>query len=251
MYGKMINAAGTSSGGHFPRNDSEVYADLSGIRIRIDEAKYSPVILEALKNGRYEASERGAVPHLFTKGDRIIEIGSATGAVTMTAARVVGTENIIGFEANPSLVEDCRANFVANGMSIDVRNAVLMNRVAWLGDGTELPFYIHKQFWASSLEDKPGTETKISVPTACFETVASEFGANSLICDIEGGEIELFKFADLSNISKILIEIHYWAGRKDINMMIRKFIFDGFSINFEFSGRSIVCLHRGLSWTYV
>ncbi len=52
--------------------------------------------------------------------------------------------------------------------------------------------------------------------------------------------------ADLSGFDRIMMEIHYWAGREAINKLMRKLIFDGFTVNFDLSAHSIVCFHRGL-----
>lgn len=230
-----------------PLADDDETVELSGVRVRLRRNAYSPKIVAALVAGTYESGERHVLPHLLAPGDRVIEVGGAIGCVTMVAAKIVGADNVRSYEANPALVEDAKVNFKTNDLRIDVRNSVLKNRVCWAGAGTSVAFHVNADYWASSLVAIPGTIETIAVPTVCFEHEAREFGANALVCDIEGGETELLELADLTGFDKILMEVHYWSGREAINRMVRKLIFDGFSINFDISFGSIVSMHRGLS----
>jgi FkbM family methyltransferase len=165
----------------------------------------------------------------------------------MVAAKIVGPENICGFEANPHLVEVARENYQANNLAANVTNAVLKNRICWGGEGSRAEFHIHRDYWASSFVKSPNTIETVTVPTLCFEEEVRKFNANCLICDIEGGEIELLELADLRSFDKILMEVHYWAGREAVNRMVKRLIFDGFCINFDLTFGSIVTMHRGLA----
>lgn len=225
-------------------------AKLGGHQVYVYRDRYSAKIVDALLRGTYEGGERSVIPKLLKKGDRAIEIGGAIGAVSMAAAEIVGPENILAFEANPDLIEDAKRNFSLNGVNIRIENVVLKNRVCWAGLGSAVDFYIQRDYWSSSLTKRNGTVRTVAVETKCFENEAASFGANTLICDIEGGEIELLDMADMSSFNKILMEIHYWAGREAINRLIRKLVLDGFSIDFDNSLRSIVTMHRGLSTPY-
>jgi FkbM family methyltransferase len=214
-------------------------------RILVPGTAYGPAVLTALRSGNYENSERNKLGALLKAGDRVLEVGTAIGVVAMHAADIVGSRNILCFEADPALIEDARRNFIANNLDLHVNNAVLQNRNRFPGPGTSSTFFLHKEFWASSLQDKPGTVGTLEVPNKCLEQVIEDFDANVLICDIEGGEIDLLSSADLSGLDRIMLEIHYWAGRAGINRMIRKIIQDGFSIDFQMCDRSIVVFHRG------
>jgi FkbM family methyltransferase len=222
-------------------------ATLGKHKVLIDRKNYDPKIVDGILRGTYEGGERHVVPKILKTGDRVIEVGGAIGTVSMAIADVVGPQNVVCFEANPKLIEDAKRNFALNGLSIRFENAVLQNRICWAGEGSDVDFFIHKEYWASSLAKTPGTIGSVKVGTKCFETEARNFTANALVCDIEGGEIELLGSADLSGFNKILMEIHYWAGREAINKMIRKLILDGFSIDFDNSFGSIVTMHRGLA----
>jgi len=221
--------------------------ELSGVRVIVDEQAYDPNIVQSLRARGYESGERSVLPKLLSSQDRVLEVGSALGCVSMVAAKIVGAENILTFEANPLMVAAAERNFELNALPISIRNGVLQNRICWDGPGQSTQFHIHREFWASSLVKSKNTVKSIEVPTYCFEEEVSNWRANVLICDIEGGEIDLLSYADLTAFNKILLEIHYWAGREGINKLIRKLIMDGFSVNFDLSFRSIVCLHRGLT----
>jgi hypothetical protein len=52
-----------------------------------------------------------------------------------------------------------------------------------------------------------------------------------LICDIEGGEIELLIGADLAGIRLIIMEVHNWAvGVRSTDAMLRWLIVNGFNV---------------------
>jgi FkbM family methyltransferase len=207
---------------------------------------YAPGIVKALKAGSYEGRERAALAAILKPGDRVLEVGSAIGVVGMSAARIVGAENVVAYEANAELVQHAKFNYAINNLPISVNHAILKNAVTWGGFGEIEKFYIHEQFWASSTVNKPGTIAITEVPTLCFERESRGFGANVLICDIEGGEIDLLQSADLTGYSDILMEVHNWAGRKEINKLVRKIILDGYCLNLDLSGQAIACFHRGL-----
>ncbi|MDR3520674.1 MAG: FkbM family methyltransferase [Acidocella sp.] len=209
---------------------------------------YASNILEVLTDNRYEGGERNVLPLLIEPGDRVLEIGSAIGVLAMVSASIVGQENVICFEANPKLIADAKLNHFLNGFEINTVNCVLQNRVIWEGSGTLLPFYVREDFWASSLMHPVGSIETIYVPTKCLEEQIEQFGANVLVCDIEGGEVELLEHADLTGINKILMEIHYSPGREVVNRMLRKLILSGFNFNLDLTSHSIVTLHRGLSF---
>jgi Protein-L-isoaspartate(D-aspartate) O-methyltransferase (PCMT) len=130
---------------------------IGGKHLLVEDGRYDAKIVNSMRHGGYEATERSIAPKLFRLGDRVVEIGTAVGLVTMVLADVVGNENVIGYEANPQLVEDARRNFAANNQSIAVKNQILQNQVCWAGIGSRSEFFVHREYWASSLVNKPGT----------------------------------------------------------------------------------------------
>jgi hypothetical protein len=99
---------------------------------------------------------------------------------------------------------------------------------------SEVEFSIARDFWSSRLHVGPITEDIIEtvrVPTACLEDQIEAHRATVLICDIEGGEIELLIGADLAGIRLIIMEVHNWAvGVRSTDAMLRWLIVNGFNV---------------------
>jgi FkbM family methyltransferase len=224
---------------------------IESFSVFVDTERYSQRMIEALRNGGYEGGERSIVNSALRSNDRVIEVGTAVGAVSMTAAKKVGAENVMTFDANPAMTADARRNFAANKLGgIKASVGVLRNRRRWVDDETEIDFYVARDFWASRLFAKADSEDivqVVKVPLVCFEDKVRDHGANVLICDIEGGEADLLDDANLEPIRLILMEIHYWAvGRARIDNMIRILIGQGFNVNFSYTNKNIVVLDRSL-----
>jgi FkbM family methyltransferase len=215
----------------------------------VDTDNYSPTLVGALTDGGYESRERSVMHAIIRPTDRILEIGTAVGVVTMTLAAIVGPANVITYDANPAMVADARRNFAANrmgGIRADV--GVLRNRGRWSARESEIDFFVSRDFWASRLvaaPDSPDITGVVKVPLVCLESRIAEHRANVLVCDIEGGEADLLDGADLGPIRLVMLEIHYWAvGRQRIDDMIRFMMSRGFTIDFTHSGHGIVVLDR-------
>ena len=223
--------------------------DLGGFVVFVDTDRYHQEIVSALDTGRYEARERQLAATLVRPGDRIIEAGTAIGLVTMTVAEIASAENVLTFEANADIVADARDNFRRNALAgIKSNVGVLKNRQTIAKQDETAEFHIASAFWASRLGASaadPDISKTVQVPVFCLEDEIRSHGADVLICDIEGGEVELLGRADLSGIRMIIMETHYWAaGESAIDSMIRKLVLDGFSIHLGHSGEHIVVLRR-------
>jgi FkbM family methyltransferase len=223
-------------------NDPEV-VEFDGFKVFI-RPNYASVIQELLRTLNYEGGERYALKNCLEAGDRVLEAGSAIGVVGLAASTIIGPDNLIAFEANPHLVEDAKKNHELNNIAISTVCGVLQNRKKWKGKGNSLPFYIQSDFWSSTLYPNGTAIEIVDVPTYCLEYEIKKHKANVLVCDIEGGEIDLLTKADLTGIEKIVMEIHYHVDRPATDKMIRKLIYDGFDIDFSLSAYSIVTMRR-------
>lgn len=240
--------AATSDGNPSSQDRGEgQYVDLGGVEV-FNSAKYPDRIRNSIGAGHYEKGERSLAAEFLQPDDRVLEVGTAAGAIAMTSALIVGPENVVTFDANPEIVEDARANFAHNGLSAIKSNvAILRNRKNYRADEM-VDFFISKNFWASRLfarETATDIEKVVSIPTACLEDEIEEHGATALMCDIEGGEVDLLLGADLSSIRLIVIETHYWAvGEEKTDRMIADLIKQGFSIHLGKSGNHRTVLRR-------
>jgi FkbM family methyltransferase len=166
----------------------------------------------------------------------------------MTAASIVGAEQVSTFDANPDIVADARANFERNGLSgIHADVALLQNRRRYT-PGQRQPFYIAEAFWASRLHadpNGPGIVKTVEIPVLCLEDEIARSRANAMVIDIEGGEADLLTQADLSPIRLIIMETHYAnVGERAIDAMIGSLIGGGFSIDLIASKDQVVVLRK-------
>jgi FkbM family methyltransferase len=223
--------------------------EIGGFAIFIDREKYDQTIAWFLDLGWYEKRERDLAQQLIQPTDRVIEAGTGLGLVSMTAASIAGAENVLTFEAHPSILQDARENFARNGLAL-IKSCwgVLKGWQNIDQPNEQADFYIDKAFWtsrsgASSVES--GIIQAIKVPVFCLEDQIRIHKANVLICDIEGGEAELLSMADLSGIRMIIVETHYhFASELAIDAMVRKLVLDNFRINLALSASHLIILHR-------
>jgi FkbM family methyltransferase len=219
-------------------------ANIDAFEVFIDR-EYAPEIREALVDGWYERRERNLVCQLLSPGDRVLEAGTAIGLVAMSAAAIVGPENMLTFDANPAMVADAKANFARNGMAIASRCGALVARSRYV-EGQRLAFQVSPAFWGSRLgEESEGALRTLQIPTFCLEDEIAEMRAEVLICDIEGGEVDLLTEADLQVIRLIIMETHTWAvGAERTDAMVRKLILEGFALDADASGQGVLALRR-------
>lgn len=225
------------------------FISIGQFSIFLDTEKYSEMIQGALRSGGYEGTERWLVSSLLRPSDRVLEIGTAIGVVSMTAAAIVGGRGVVTFDANPEIVRDAQDNFILNNfVEIGARNAVLCNRAKIGQQGPTETFHISRNFWASRLFASPDDGDilrVVDVPVMCLEDAIEAHDANVLICDIEGGEVGLLDGADLSAIRLIVMETHYgFVGEHSTDQMIGYLIGTGFSIDLVRSAHGIVVLRR-------
>jgi FkbM family methyltransferase len=225
------------------------FTNVGAVEVFVDADAYSQRMQDALAKGTYEHVEREIVQRALKPDDRVFEIGSAVGAVSMTAAKIVGPAAVVTFEANPRIAKDARANFIRNGLTdISSRTAVLLNRKHFATAPAEMDFHVSRDFWASRLD--PGKWVGdivevVKIKTACLEDEIAAHRANVLICDIEGGEIDLLTESDLAGIRLIIIEVHPSAvGEAAVDALISSFFAQGFGVNFYYSGRGVAVLRR-------
>jgi FkbM family methyltransferase len=248
VFGDLPGAAAPPSPPTPPARDGFL-AELDGVSVFVDTANYAAPIVAALRNGTYEARERRLVKALLQPGDRVLEVGTALGIVAMTAASVVGAASVRSFDANPDIAADARENFQRNGLqAIESHVGVLQSRHAAPPLPPSVDFFIDRAFWGSRLNASladPKIVRVVQVPTRCLEDEIRSFEANVLVCDIEGGEVDLLMQADLSGIRLIVMEIHYWSvGRPRTDALIRRLILEDFALDLMQSGSGIAVLRR-------
>ena len=231
-----------------PPGRSGHFCNIGGFEIFVDDLNYGDQIKRSLDTGRYEGRERQLTSEFILPTDRAIEVGTAIGVVSMTAASIVGAAAVTTYDANPAILADARDNFRRNGLDqIKSFPAILANRQNFKPNST-IDFNVSENFWASRLDAGSNTNDivrTVTIPIRCLEDEIEVNSANVLICDIEGGEVKLLSGADLSSIRMIIMETHYWAtGEAATDAMIRELINSGFSLHLGASGGHVSVLRR-------
>jgi FkbM family methyltransferase len=173
----------------------------AGLSIELPTELATPAIKNALEGGWYEAGEIEQLPNLLQDGEVVLEIGAGLGLMSTLAAKDKRTKEVHAVEANPKLIPVIAANHKLNNAKVKVYNELLAD-----ADG-EVDFYVHRDFWASSLTYWAGAEV-VKIKKKRFQTRLDEIKPTMLIVDIEGGETHLFDNVSMPTVEKILIELH-------------------------------------------
>ena len=162
-------------------------------------------MIEVIRSGRYEGGESREIARIVQPGERIVELGTGIGFIAICAMKTSQVQKLATYEANPKLIPLIEANAAQNEVKFEVHNAI----VAPKATGGTAPFYLRKDFWASSMAPQPwGYVEKVEVPVVSFDSVRETYRPTMLIVDIEGGETHLFRDIALTGIKKIYMELH-------------------------------------------
>lgn len=200
------------------------YIECNQIKLAIHDGDLSKNVMNSISNGTYEWQERHLLADIVQAKERVMEIGGGIGYISSALMASGLVEKMISYEANPALIPIIQETWRINGHIAECKNAVLLNSK----DVKNIKFYIRSDFWASSLSPDPwGYESVEHVPALDFQDQINEFSPTLIVCDIEGGEIDLFSSVNLSEsgVKKVFLEIHpQVSGRHKI-----KDLFDYFS----------------------
>lgn len=164
--------------------------------------------IERLDAGEYEGAEvRGALS-VVTARDHVLELGAGIGVVGAAVALNCRPARMFSYEANVRLVPVIEKTYEINGLSGAIK---LRNRVLLAGpDRPEtVTFYLKNSYLGSSLADSDRrATTPVVVGTDSWEAMRAELAPSVLIMDIEGGELDLLRHADLDGIRAVILEFH-------------------------------------------
>ncbi len=179
--------------------------------VRVEDCRFridSPLISDPLKSrllyGRYERTERELLRRHLNPSLPVVELGGGMGVVScLVNARLENPRHHVVVEANPRMLPLIRSNRELNGAQFELLHGAIAygaERVSLKADDDLL---------SSQVADL-GAE---HVPTLTLQSVIERFGFDrcTLVCDIEGSEIELVarEIATLrSRVAMIVIEEH-------------------------------------------
>lgn len=189
-----------------------------GVRLRIDPEVMSPRLMEVVRKGHYETPEARKIGKIAQEGDVVLEIGAGIGFMTALMLKNPAVERVVSFEANPLLIPIIQRTLSDNG--VGDQRFELHNAVLGMQDTGSIDFHIHRDFWASSLRKVEGTVRTCQVPLMSFDKALRTVHPNVIVCDIEGGEKDLFSSCDLAGVRNVYLELHQRvlgpAGMRDL-----------------------------------
>ena len=167
-----------------------------------------PTMRKAIDEGRYEAREIRAGLACIPEGARILELGAGAGIVGAVLARNLAPAAMLSIEANPRLIDAIRELHAHNGLAevISVRNAVVLSAP----DAPEsVEFFLRGNFLGSSLTPLNAEKAiPVTVPVLRYADLVKEFPHDAIMMDIEGGELDFLRHADLSAVKVVVGEFH-------------------------------------------
>jgi FkbM family methyltransferase len=210
-----------------------------GIRIPPDIPLLTDRIRDSIEAGRYEAREARAVSKLSRPGDVVLEVGSGIGFLSCYCAKIVKASKVVTFEANPELLPTIAELHALNGVTVDVRNAVLA------AEEGEASFFIAPHFWGSSTRKTRRALREITVPKAPVMGVLEEVRPDVLIVDIEGGERDLVMAIAALDARAVVMELHPRVLRpRELNRIFTRMFALGYVYSCDVSAGPIVAFER-------
>lgn len=220
------------------------FVDLLGIKLAVPASVVSERVLEFIKQGRYEAREGKILGQIIEDGERVLELGGGLGFISTIAALSGKCRAIRTYEANPDLKQVILETHRLNGAKgVKVETAVLVREAR-----TDfIPFYVRKDFWGSSLAKKEGENIvrEVAVPVRELAWVLGEFMPSMIVCDIEGGELDLFDGRRMPSVKKVLIELHQAViGPQGMKAVFDAMSESGFFYDQDYSAGGVVLFRR-------
>lgn len=204
-----------------------------GVEIN-DGNHISKNIRRFIYSGEYEDVEIKILSQVLRSTDKVLEIGSGLGFLTIFCAKRIGSKNVVTYEANSHLIDKIKENFSLNNVNPNIQNAIL-------GDAnSETDFFIEDSFWSSSIIRRSTDAKVVKVKTKNINDVLLDTLSNFIIMDIEGGEKELIYKINFDMVNKLLIEIHPQViGNTQATKIIAYLFKKGFELDFTVSNDSV------------
>jgi len=194
-----------------------------GVKLRYDSPVYSDFMKERIRTGAYEVQEATELERIIQEGETVLELGAGIGFVTCVIAKNALVKKVISYETNPDLIPiiiETLENNDIEASKYEIRNGV----VAVKPRTSQVDFYVHEHFWASSLAPIQGCKKMVKINVDDFNRVLVDLKPSMIVCDIEGGELELFKKATLTGVKKVYIETHQrQLGRRGMKSLFERF----------------------------
>lgn len=215
------------------------WVDNHGVLLPTEGPGISADIRRQIFFSEYEDKEIEIVARRLASDDVVMEVGAGIGFLSAYCAKRIGSDRVFAYEANPAMMDVIAATYRANGVTPEVRNALLAK-----GEGSR-EFHIEPEFWASSTVRGSANANTIRVTQMDLNAELARVRPTFLIVDIEGGEIEFFETADLAGVRKICVETHPGIHANDaLSGMLGRLIQQGFALDFTLMRKNVLYLSR-------
>jgi FkbM family methyltransferase len=197
-----------------------------GLELAIDPEIVSPRITEEIRRGTYESLESAHILSAVQPTDHVLELGAGLGFIASLIQTSKPVAQYTAVEANPKLIPLIKETLRINNAKVEVINAIASTLPEEIAIGS-VPFVVEPEFWASR---KGGQGDRVKAID--FNALIKERGISLIIVDIEGGEADLFQYADLKGVRRICVEIHPDIGKAKIQRLFETlhrldFVYDG------------------------
>ncbi|WP_299614166.1 FkbM family methyltransferase [uncultured Tateyamaria sp.] len=207
--------------------------------------------IRRMNAGRYEGEEITGALAVVQPGDRVLELGAGLGVVGAVIAKNAMPDAVLSFEANPNLIPHIKALHRLNSLEdvMEVRHQVV---TAGPDQPDTITFHLRTSYLGSSLiQHEHRRTTPVEVPTVPYNDVINAFQPDVLIMDIEGGELDLLRHANLRGIRAIVLEFHpdvYGkSGTRECKKILKNCMFKK---NEDKSTRFVWTCTREEKWTH-
>lgn len=189
--------------------------------------------------GQYETREFQLAQAHLTPSDRVLEIGTGLGYLSVICSRICGAESVTTYEANPEMVPIIESTFRLNSVTPELRQAAITRR------GEPVEFRICTNFWSSSTIERDGTARTVTVPGVAFTEAVEQRNATFLLMDLEGGEIDLVDETIPASVRHLVIELHeHVVGAEGVGQVRRWLTKNGFEVVVDDGDRSTLYCRR-------
>ena len=213
-----------------------------GVKVKLSK-KVDLSIRYFLARGRpYEAEEAKMVRKYIPFGANVIELGGCYGVISALIRNQIGPDgNLIIVEANPSLAEICAGN--ADRGNAESKSEVVVGAIDYSG-AKEVKFALGQNPHVGHVALQGEEGFTVQTTTLAEQVKKLPEGDYALVCDIEGGELDLFnnEKKSLSRVNFLILETHpdiYPKGMYDLEQLYKTIESIGF-IEIEKSG-SVFC----------
>ncbi len=168
--------------------------------------------------------------------DTVLEMGSGRGVLSTLCAKLIGSDRVFTFEANPALIPFIRRVYSLNAVCPHLENAAVGTSEA------QVSFYVNARTDSSSLLGSADKGEEILVRQVDINPLLAMIKPTFLVVDIEGAEGAVLRAAKLDGVRIIALEIHkHLLGEEGIADLTATILSQGFKANrwLSTSGRKL------------